>query len=131
MKKIFSPTAESLGNTQRINCFSFFFNKFQVNFYFSKTRAFIDFLIDTTGVPLSAFHVSGHSAGAQIAGAVGLGYRERHSNTKLIPRITGLDPGNYIPDLSDLDNYIDATDGAFVDVIHTDQYSGIYQPIGN
>ena len=40
-------------------------------------------------------------------------------------------PGNYIPDLSDLDNYIDATDGAFVDVIHTDQYSGIYQPIGN
>ena len=58
-----------------------------------------DDLIDTTGVPLSAFHVCGHSAGAHMAGAVGLGYRERHNFTKLLPRITGLDPGNYITDL--------------------------------
>ena len=33
--------------------------------------AFIDFLMETTGVPLSAFHVFGHSAGAHVAGSVG------------------------------------------------------------
>jgi hypothetical protein len=52
-------------------------------------RAFIDFLIETTGVPLSAFHINGHSAGAHVSGAVGLGYRERHNFTKILPRVTG------------------------------------------
>jgi len=52
-------------------------------------RAFIDFLIETTGVPLSAFHVIGHSSGAHIAGATGLGYQEAHNFTSILPRCTG------------------------------------------
>ena len=55
----------------------------------SVIRAFIDFLMEVTGVPLSAFHVFGHSAGAHVAGAIGLGFRERHSFTKVLPRVTG------------------------------------------
>ena len=102
-------------------------------FLFSIVRAFIDFLIDTTGVPLSAFHINGHSAGAQVSGAVGLGYRERHNNTKLIPRVTGLDPANYLEDpVNDIDNRIDPTDGEFVDIIHTDDGgAGITIPMGH
>ena len=87
---------------------------------FINYSAFIDFLIDTTGVPLSAFHVNGHSAGAHVAGAIGLGYRERHDFKKILPRVTGLDPAAYIPDLNNIDDRIDPTDGAFVDIIHTD-----------
>lgn len=71
-------------------------------------------MIETTGVSLSLFHVNGISAGAHVAGTVGQYFRERHNSAKLIPRITGLDPANFIPDLSVNDGRIDATDGAFV-----------------
>jgi pimeloyl-ACP methyl ester carboxylesterase len=52
-------------------------------------RAFIDFLMEATGVPLSAFHIFGHSAGAHVAGAIGLGFRERHNFNEILPRVTG------------------------------------------
>ena len=95
-------------------------------------RAFIDFLIDITGVPLSAFHVFGHSAGAHVAGSVGLGFKERHNSAKLIPRVTGLDPAAYILDLNDIDDRIDPTDGEYVDIIHTDDgVAGITIPMGH
>ena len=87
---------------------------------FVHCRAFIDFLMEITGVPLSSFHVNGISAGAHVAGAVGQSFRERHNNNQLIPRITGLDPANFVPDLSVINDRIDPTDGAFVDIIHTD-----------
>jgi hypothetical protein len=77
--------------------------------------------METTGVPLSAFHVFGHSAGAHVAGSVGWGFAKRHNYAKLIPRISGLDPAAY-PDWNSIDDRIDATDGAFVDITHTDDY---------
>ena len=45
--------------------------------------------MEATGVPLSAFHIFGHSAGAHVAGAIGLGFRERHNFNEILPRVTG------------------------------------------
>jgi len=45
--------------------------------------------MEITGVPLSAFHINGHSAGAHVSGAVGLGFRERHNFNQILPRVTG------------------------------------------
>ena len=79
--------------TCSVNKYLCFHSSFRVFFkYFSSMihfRAFIDFLIETTGVPLGAFHVIGHSSGAHIAGATGLGYREAHNFTSILPRCTG------------------------------------------
>jgi len=41
-----------------------------------------------------------------------------------------LNPANFIPDLSVIDDHIDPTDAQQVDIIHTDQFSGILQPLG-
>jgi len=42
----------------------------------------------------------------------------------------GLDPANFIPDLSVIDDHIDPTDAQQVDIIHTDQFSGILHSLG-
>ena len=45
--------------------------------------------MDVTKVPLSSFHIIGHSAGAHAAGGVGFGFNELFQNTIKLPRITG------------------------------------------
>ena len=43
---------------------------------------------------------------------------------------SGLDPANFIPDMSVIDDRIDPTDAQQVDIIHTDDVMGILQPLG-
>ena len=43
----------------------------------------------------------------------------------------GLDPANFIQDFNDTNSYIDASDASFVDIIHTDDYAGIYRTLGH
>ncbi|XP_043278158.1 lipoprotein lipase-like isoform X2 [Venturia canescens] len=69
------------------------------------------------GLDLEAFHLVGHSLGAQIAGFVG------KFSANAIPRITGLDPakpGFYHRGAE----HIDAKSARFVDIVHTD--AGVY-----
>ena len=47
-------------------------------------RAFIDYLINSTGISISSFHLTGHSAGAHIVGGAGA-----LVTSGRIPRITG------------------------------------------
>ena len=53
-----------------------------------------------------------------------------NNDTELCLCCIGLDPANFIPDLSVIDDHIDPTDAQQVDIIHTDQFSGILQSLG-
>ncbi|XP_055376067.1 lipase member H-A-like [Condylostylus longicornis] len=72
------------------------------------------------GMNLEKFHFIGHSLGAQLAGLIGRSIQRNSDGEIKIPRITGLDPafpGFYIFPLR---KALNADDGDFVDIIHTD-----------
>ncbi|KAK4306042.1 hypothetical protein Pmani_022100 [Petrolisthes manimaculis] len=88
-------------------------------------------------VPISSFHLIGHSLGAHLSGQAGVHLQNTYGLT--LPRITGLDPAepyfNYTHPITRLDH----TDAIFVDVIHTDDAPilgfplslGMTEPIGH
>lgn len=76
------------------------------------------------------FHLVGFSLGAQVSGLVGRKVIEKSANNFIIPRITGLDPGQLPPFV----NYgvLKAGDAVFVDTIHVEtQFFGSASTIGN
>ncbi|KAF2897747.1 hypothetical protein ILUMI_08429 [Ignelater luminosus] len=80
---------------------------------------FLCYLQQELKVPLSGVHVSGHSMGGQMAGIVGQ-ETQKQCNTK-IGRVTALDPAGPLYQGIDESRRLDASDAAFVDVIHTNE----------
>ncbi|XP_059488115.1 pancreatic lipase-related protein 2-like isoform X2 [Neocloeon triangulifer] len=81
------------------------------------------------GIPLSDFHLIGHSLGAQVAS-----YVSHHLKGK-VGRLTALDPACPCFSMLSRDLRVDPEDAEFVDVIHTngrDKYSlGLMTPVGD
>ncbi|XP_059488377.1 pancreatic lipase-related protein 2-like isoform X2 [Neocloeon triangulifer] len=81
------------------------------------------------GIPLSDFHLIGHSLGAQVAS-----YVSHHLRGK-VGRLTALDPASPCFNLVSNELRVDPEDAEFVDVIHTngrDKYSlGLMTPVGD
>ncbi|KAI5635721.1 lipase domain-containing protein [Phthorimaea operculella] len=83
---------------------------------------FLTWLINTAGGNWNQVHLVGHSLGAHVVGNAGrrTGNRPR--------RITGLDPAG--PSFANSNNALRATDGVYVECIHTDGGTlGIFNPI--
>lgn len=88
-------------------------------------------------IPVSAFHLIGHSLGAHLSGQAGTILQNTYGLQ--VPRITGLDPAEpYFNDTHPITR-LETSDAAFVDVIHTDDGAilgfplsiGMTSPIGH
>ncbi|CAI6349237.1 unnamed protein product [Macrosiphum euphorbiae] len=94
----------------------------------SAIAAFLDRLVDSTGINPSDIHLIGHSLGAHVVGSCGSNFK-----SGIIGRITGLDPAApgyeiipvHLPHLS-------KNDARFVDIIHTSGGTiGYHKSIGH
>jgi len=75
-------------------------------------------LSDTQNIPLSNFHLIGHSLGAHLFGFVGQHIFAMRGQR--IGRITGLDPAGPLFEGNPPDRRLSPDDATFVDVVHTD-----------
>nr|XP_022917801.1 endothelial lipase-like [Onthophagus taurus] len=82
-----------------------------------------------TGIPLTRFHLIGHSLGAHLFGFVG--QRILAVRGELVGRITGLDPAGPAFENRDPSRRLSPDDAWFVDNIHTDNLAGIARSIGH
>ncbi|KAJ8719468.1 hypothetical protein PYW08_011643 [Mythimna loreyi] len=83
-----------------------------------------------SGQDPSKFHIAGHSLGSHIAGAAGKKFLELTG--KLLGRITGLDPAGPCFSNVSIEDRLDETDAAYVDIIHSDDGAlGLNQQIGH
>jgi hypothetical protein len=64
------------------------------------------------------FHLIGFSLGGQIVGMIGRRVQSESNGKFIIPRITGLDPGQIPPFFGQSFQLLSPKDAAFVDVIH-------------
>ncbi|XP_022902379.2 phospholipase A1 VesT1.02-like [Onthophagus taurus] len=74
---------------------------------------FINRIRSTHNVPLNRIQLVGHSLGAHVAGCAGARVNG------LVHSIVGLDPAGPLFTVGNIDNRIDPTDAAFVQIIHT------------
>ncbi|KAJ8949851.1 hypothetical protein NQ314_008103, partial [Rhamnusium bicolor] len=86
----------------------------------------VDYLV-LNGLNISTLHVIGMSLGAQIAGYVG-----QSVTSGELPRLTALDPAGPIYNGLPIDERLDPSDAAFVDVIHSHkEVFGYTKPCGH
>jgi len=79
---------------------------------------FIALLVQLFRMKPEQFHIIGHSLGAHAAGYAGMEFLALYGQK--IARISGLDPAYPLFKGEHLKHRLDASDAAFVDVIHTD-----------
>lgn len=81
------------------------------------------------GLPASHIHIIGHSLGAHISGFTGKQFT--NLTGQKVGRISGLDPAGPCFAQLDISLKLNATDGAFIDVIHTNGgVAGLKEAVG-
>lgn len=106
-----------------------------LEFLFKNANEFADniaiTLIRLFDAAYGEFHLIGFSLGAVISGLIGRKVIDKSNKKYIIPRITGLDPGQIPPFLQNLKN-LNADDATFVDTIHGEsKYFGSPSSIGH
>jgi len=88
----------------------------------SRTAEFIQFLQKNGFLPggAASVHLIGQSMGAHVMGIAGLQYKLTNF-LKPLARITGTEPAGPLYQQMDKAGRLDASDAAFVDVVHTDE----------
>lgn len=82
-----------------------------------------EMLIDIfqAGLPISSFHLVGHSLGGQMAGLIGHQVQRQSDYQLILERISALDPaGPLFSKMLKMVRRLNRDDARFVDVIHTD-----------
>lgn len=79
----------------------------------------------SAGLPVSEFHLVGHSLGGQMAGIIGRGVQENSNQQIVLERVTALDPAGplyyeLLDFISIFEKPIGPSDARFIDIIHTD-----------
>jgi pancreatic triacylglycerol lipase len=88
---------------------------------------FLDFMQENQLIDYARLHVIGFSLGAHIAGNIGKNVRRGQIDT-----IIGLDPSGPLFSVQNPGTRIDAADGVYVEILHTNGNStGIGSPIGD